>query len=110
LAIDYRLLFGEAASLQAAYRYEHVRDLVASGAVWARDGLYETSLYGWPSEGSLKLVEGSDAVTRTVASIDFSYRLMNDASVMLGYKLIDFTEINALDPKNMATAEVTIRF
>lgn len=110
LAIDYRLLFGEAASLQAAYRDEHVRDLVASGAVWARDGLYETSLYGWPSEGSLKLVEGSDAVTRTVASIDFSYRLMNDASVMLGYKLIDFTEINALDPKNMATAEVTIRF
>jgi len=37
LAIDYRLLLGEAASLQAAYRYEHVRDLVASGGVWTRE-------------------------------------------------------------------------
>lgn len=110
LAIDYRLLLGEAASLQAAYRYEHVRDLVASGGVWTRDKLYDTSLYGWPEGDSLRLVEGSDAATRTVASIDFSYRLMGDASVMLGYQLIDFTDIEALDPKNMATAEVTIKF
>lgn len=110
LAIDYRLLLGEAASLEAAYRYEHVRDLVASGGVWTRDRLYDTSLYGWPEGDSLRLVEGSDAATRTVAAIDFRYRLMGDASVMLGYQLIDFTDIEALDPKNMATAEVTIRF
>jgi len=68
------------------------------------------ALYGWPEGDSLRLVEGSDAATRTVASIDFSYRLMGDASVMLGYQLIDFTDIEALDPKNMATAEVTIKF
>jgi hypothetical protein len=66
-------------------------------------------LSAWPGIEPLKL-DGSDA-TRTVTSIDFGYRLMGDTSLLLGYKLIDFSDIGALDfTKNLATAEVTIRF
>ena len=50
-------------------------------------------------------------MARTITSIDFGYRLMGDTSLLLGYKLIDFSDIGALDfTKNLATAEVTIRF
>jgi len=110
LVIDYTLLLGDAAFLQAGYRYERIRDLIASGAVWTKSEMYgDGGLSAWPAIESLKL-DGSDA-TRTVTSIDFGYRLMGDTSLLLGYKLIDFSDIGTLDfTKNLATAEVTIRF
>jgi hypothetical protein len=110
LVIDYKLLLGDAAFLQAGYRYERIRDLIASGAVWTKSEMYgDGGLSAWPGIEPLKL-DGSDA-TRTITSIDFGYRLMGDTSLLLGYKLIDFSDIGALDfTKNLATAEVTIRF
>ncbi|HON43472.1 MAG TPA: hypothetical protein PLM74_10170 [Bacillota bacterium] len=110
VVIDYKLLLGDAAFLQAGYRYERIRDLIASGAVWTKSEMYgDGGLSAWPGIEPLKL-DGSDA-TRTVTSIDFGYRLMGDTSLLLGYKLIDFSDIGALDfTKNLATAEVTIRF
>lgn len=110
LVIDYKLLLGDAAFLQAGYRYEKIRDLIASGAVWTKSEMYgDGGLSAWPGIEPLKL-DGSDA-TRTITSIDFGYRLMGDTSLLLGYKLIDFSDIGALDfTKNLATAEVTIRF
>jgi len=110
LVIDYKLLLGDAAFLQAGYRYERIRDLIASGAVWTKSEMYgDGGLSAWPGVEPLRL-DGSDA-TRTVTSIDFGYRLMGDTSLLLGYKLIDFSDIGALDfTKNLATAEVTIRF
>jgi hypothetical protein len=110
LVIDYKLLLGDAAFLQAGYRYERIRDLIASGAVWTKSEMYgDGGLSAWPVVEPLKL-DGSDA-TRTITSIDFGYRLMGDTSLLLGYKLIDFSDIGNLDfTKNLATAEVTIRF
>ncbi len=110
LVIDYRLLLGDAAFLQAGYRYERIRDLIASGAVWTKSELYNAGdLSAWLGLEPLKL-DGSGA-TRTITSIDFGYRLMGDTSLLLGYKLIDFSDVGTLDfTKNLATAEVTIRF
>ncbi|NLE94059.1 MAG: hypothetical protein GX600_00045 [Dehalococcoidia bacterium] len=110
LVIDYKLLLGDAAFLQAGYRYERMRDLIASGAVWTKSDAYDGGgLGGWPSDEPLRL-SGADA-TRTVTSIDFGYKLMGDTALLLGYKLIDFSEVGSSEtPKNLATAEVTIRF
>lgn len=110
LVIDYKLLLGDAAFLQAGYRYERMRDLIASGAVWTKSDAYDGGgLGGWPSGEPLRL-SGIDA-TRTVTSIDFGYQLRGDTALLLGYKLIDFSEVGSSEsPKNLATAEVTIRF
>lgn len=110
LVIDYKLLLGDAAFLQAGYRYERMRDLIASGAIWTKSELYDGGEFGsWPEGEPLRL-SGPDA-TRTVASIDFGYKLLGDTALLLGYKLIDFSDVGSSDvPKNLATAEVTIRF
>lgn len=110
LVIDYKLLLGDAAFLQAGYRYERMRDLIASGAVWTKSDAYDGGGLGsWPNDEPLRL-SGADA-TRTVTSIDFGYKLMGDTALLLGYKLIDFSEVGSSEsPKNLATAEVTIRF
>jgi hypothetical protein len=110
LGIDYKLLLGDSAFLQAGYRYEKIRDLIASGAVWTKAGLYDDKGFlAWSARDLLKL-ESSDA-TRMVASIDLGYRLLGDSSVTVGYKLIDFADVGVLDlTRNMATAEVTIKF
>ncbi len=110
LVIDYRLLLGDAAFLQAGYRYERIRDLIASGAVWTKSELYDGGDLSTLSGIEPLKLDGSGA-TRTITSIDFGYRLMGDTSLLLGYKLIDFSDIGALDfTKNLATAEVNIRF
>lgn len=110
LGIDYKLLLGDSAFLQAGYRYERVRDLISSGAVWTKSGLYdEGGFSSWLGQESLKL-QGSNA-TRTIASIDFGYRLMENSSVNVGYKLIDFADLGVLElNKNLATAGVSIKF
>ncbi|MGB4337933.1 MAG: hypothetical protein WBK10_05130 [Bacillota bacterium] len=110
LVIDYKLLLGDAAFLQAGYRYERIRDLIASGAVWTKSDVYDDGPWsGWPSHEPLQLT-GPDA-TRTVTSINFGYKLTGDTALLLGYRLIDFSEVGSSDlPENLATAEVTIRF
>ncbi len=110
LGIYYKLLLGNAAFLQAGYQVEQVRNLIASGALSTKSWMYDdSSPLGWIFRGSLSL--NSDVGVKQLAGIDVGYNLFKDASIMIGYRLIDFSDFDKLDlKKNLTALGISIKF
>jgi hypothetical protein len=121
LGIDYNFIVSDSAFVKAGYSYSRTADVpVPKGVKLGASGSLEqigdgatksASFFGDYSVPGLSL----DARKHT-ASLGVGYTFGGTASVILGYKLIDFHE---LDPEsqvpevhrtNIATAELTIRF
>ncbi len=121
LGIDYNFIVSDSAFVKAGYSYSRTTDVpVPKGVKLGASGNLEqigdgttksAGFFGDYSVPGLSL----DARKHT-ASLGVGYTFGGTASVVLGYKLIDFHE---LDPEsqvpevhrtNVATAELTIRF
>ena len=121
LGIDYNFIVSDSAFVKAGYSYSRTADVpVPKGVKLGASGNLEqigdgatksAGFFGDYSVPGLSL----DARKHT-ASLGVGYTFGGTASVVLGYKLIDFHE---LDPEsqvpevhrtNVATAELTIRF
>jgi hypothetical protein len=120
LGIDYKFALSDSAFIKAGYTYSRITDLVPKGIEWSgsspddetRDsGLKAAGVFGDYTLPGLSL----DA-RKTTASFGVGYTFSGTTSIVLGYRLIDFQD---LDPEtmspgshrtNVATAELTIRF
>lgn len=66
--------------------------------------------FGLKLDGDYNKINAPNASVK-VTSVDIGYNISNNVSVVLGYNLIDFTDVKDLDfTKNKATAEITIKF
>lgn len=110
LSIYYKMLLGDSAFLAAGYQVEQVRNLIATGALSTKSWMYDdSSPLSWIFRGSLSL--NSDSGVKQLAGIDVGYKLFKDASIMVGYRLIDFSDFNKLDlRKNLAALGISIKF
>ena len=110
LSIYYKMLLGSNAFLAAGYQVEQVRNLIASGAMSTKSWMYDdSSPLAWIFRGSLSL--NSDSGVKQLAGIDVGYNLFKDASIMVGYRLIDFSDFNKLDlRKNLTALGISIKF
>ncbi len=110
LSIYYKMLLGDSAFLAAGYQVEQVRNLIASGALSMKSWMYDdSSPLSWIFRGSLSL--NSDSGVKQLAGIDVGYKLFKDASIMVGYRLIDFSDFNKLDlRKNLTALGISIKF
>lgn len=110
LSIYYKMLLGDSAFLAAGYQVEQVRNLIASGALSTKSWMYDdSSPLSWIFRGSLSL--NSDSGVKQLAGIDVGYKLFKDASIMVGYRLIDFSDFNKLDlRKNLTALGISIKF
>lgn len=110
LSIYYKMLLGDSAFLAAGYQVEQVRNLIASGAMSTKSWMYDdSSPLAWIFRGSLSL--NSDSGVKQLAGIDVGYKLFKDASIMVGYRLIDFSDFNKLDlRKNLTALGISIKF
>ncbi len=110
LGIFYKLLLGESAFMQAGYQVEQVRNIIASDALSTKSWLYDdSSPLSWLFRGSLRL--NSDVGVKQLAGIDLGYRIFNNASIMVGYRLIDFSDFDKIDlKKNLTALGISIKF
>lgn len=110
LGIYYKLLLGDSAFVQAGYQVEQVRNIIASGAVSTKSWLYDdSSPLSWIFKGSLRL--NSDIGVKQLAGIDLGYKFYKDASIMVGYRLIDFSDFDKIDLKeNLTALGISIKF
>ncbi|MEW5867529.1 MAG: S-layer homology domain-containing protein [Bacillota bacterium] len=120
LGIDYNFALSDSAFIKAGYTYSKITDLVPRGVEWGAPGAGEKPKEG-PSKaaglfGDYTLPGLSLDARKTTASLGVGYTFGGTASVMLGYRLIDFQELNpesqlpGVHRTNVATAELTIRF
>ncbi len=120
LGIDYNFALSDSASIRAGYTYSRITDLVPQGVTWstpgAAGGSGERTGKSAGVFGDYTLPGLSLDARKTTASLGVSYTFGDIASVILGYRLIDFQELNAdlqlsgLRRTNVATAELSIRF
>ena len=96
--------------MQAGYQVEQVRNIIASDALSTKSWLYDdSSPLSWLFRGSLRL--NSDVGVKQLAGIDLGYRIFNNASIMVGYRLIDFSDFDKIDlKKNLTALGISIKF
>lgn len=120
LGIDYNFALSDSAFIKAGYTYSKITDLVPRGVEWGGLGAGGNPKDS-PSKaaglfGDYTLPGLSLDARKTTASLGVGYTFGGMASVMLGYRLIDFQELNpesqlpGVHRTNVATAELTIRF
>lgn len=120
LGIDYNFALSDSAFIKAGYTYSKITDLVPRGVEWGALDAGEKPKEG-PSKaaglfGDYTLPGLSLDARKTTASLGVGYTFGGTASVMLGYRLIDFQQLNpesqlpGVHRTNVATAELTIRF
>ena len=120
LGIDYNFNVSDSAFVKAGYSYSRTQDVsVPKGVRIGGSGDLEQLDSGSKSAGffgDYSMPGLSLDARKHIASLGVGYTFGGTASVVLGYKLIDFHE---LDPEshlpevhraNIATAELTIRF
>lgn len=110
LGIYYKLLLGNSAFVHAGYKVEQVRNLIASGVMSTKSWLYDdSSPLNWIFRGTLRL--DSDIGIKQLAGIDLGYRLFGNTSIMVGYRLIDFSDFDKIDlQKNLTALGISIKF
>ncbi len=120
LGIDYKFALSDSAFIKAGYTYSRITDLVPKGIEWSASAPQEKAADSSSKAagvfGDYTLPGLSLDARKTTASFGVGYTFGGTTSVVLGYRLIDFQE---LDPEsmlpgshrtNVATAELTIRF
>jgi len=121
LGIDYSFAVSDSAFIKAGYSYSRTTDVpVPKGVELAIPGSSEQIVDGKSKSagffGDYQVPGLSLDARKHTASLGVGYTFSGTTSVVLGYKLIDFHE---LDPEsqlpgvhrtNVATAELTIRF
>ncbi len=121
LGIDYNFALSDSAFIKAGYSYSRTADVpvpkgvelgVPGGSEQTSDGKSKSAgFFGEYSVPSLSL----DARKHT-ASLGVGYTFSGTTSIVLGYKLIDFHEVDpesqlpGVHRTNIATAELTIKF
>lgn len=115
LGIGYDVSLGGSAFIQAAYTYQLIRDSAAADIFLSKAAAYDASSWSLLSLSWLlgQAAELQPEATRTTASLGVGYSFTDSASLVIGYKLVDFvTSQDQRDPlrTNLATAELTIRF
>jgi len=111
LGVDYDLALKNNLFFKAGYRYEKINDLNSSGSIITNSD-YDIlgSSFGLSLNDDFNRINATNATVK-VTSVDIGYNISNNVSVVFGYNLIDFTDIEDLDlTKNKATAEITIKF
>lgn len=120
LGIDYKFALSDSAYIKAGYTYSRITDLVPKGIEWSglssEDATGESGSKAAGVFGDYTLPGLSLDARKTTTSFGVGYTFGGTASIVLGYRLIDFQSI---DPEtmvpgshrtNVATAELTIRF
>ena len=120
LGIDYKFALSDSAFIKAGYTYSRITDLVPKGIEWSGSTSQEKAGDSGSKAagvfGDYTLPGLSLDARKTTASFGLGYTFGGTTSIVLGYRLIDFQE---LDPEtmspgshrtNVATAELTIRF
>ncbi|MGE5584692.1 MAG: S-layer homology domain-containing protein [Bacillota bacterium] len=120
LGIDYRFALSDSAFIKAGYTYSRITDLVPRGievsGSTSQDKATDSDSKAAGVFGDYTLPGLSLDARKTTASFGLGYTFGGSTSIVLGYRLIDFQD---LDPEtmlsgshrtNVATAELTIRF
>ncbi|MDK2931231.1 MAG: hypothetical protein PWR07_1362 [Bacillota bacterium] len=120
LGIDYKFALSDSAFIKAGYTYSRITDLVPKGIEWSGSTSQEKAGDSGSKAagvfGDYTLPGLSLDARKTTASFGLGYTFGGTTSIVLGYRLIDFQD---LDPEtmspgshrtNVATAELTIRF
>lgn len=115
LGIGYDVSLGGSAFIQAGYTYQLIRDSAAADIFLSKAAAYDASSWSFLDLPGLTLQvdELQPEATRTTASVGVGYSFTDSASLVIGYKLVDFViSQDQRDPlrTNLATAELTIRF
>lgn len=111
LGVNYNLALRNNLFFKAGYRYEQINALNSSGSI-ITSADYDSidNSFGLKLDGDYNKINAPNASVK-VTSVDIGYNISNNVSVVLGYNLIDFTDVKDLDfTKNKATAEITIKF
>lgn|GEM_PF-562195 len=120
LGIDYKFALSDSAFIKAGYTYSRITDLVPKGIEWSgsssQDATGESNSKAAGIFGDYTLPGLSLDARKTTTSFGVGYTFGGTASIVLGYRLIDFQSIDpeTMSPgshrTNVATAELTIRF
>lgn len=102
------------ARLHLGWSYEGELDRLLSGTnTMTRAGMEYQLDANAHALAEIALEDKDEGTTRTT-QLGLRYRLSRDSSLLLGYRLIDFTDLKSEDGEayrtNMATAEFSIRF
>ena len=111
MGVNYNLALRNNLFFKAGYRYEQINALNSSGSI-ITSADYDSidNSFGLNLDGDYNKINAPNASVK-VTSVDIGYNISNNVSVVLGYNLIDFTDVKDLDfTKNKATAEITIKF
>ncbi|MGE5587146.1 MAG: S-layer homology domain-containing protein [Clostridia bacterium] len=120
LGIDYQFALSDSAFIKAGYTYSRITDLVPKGIEWggstSQDETRDSGSKAAGVFGDYTLPGLSLDARKTTTSFGVGYTFAGTTSIVLGYRLIDFQDIDpeTMSPgshrTNVATAELTIRF